>query len=150
MVAVNHMLMGAVIGAGFASPIVVPIALLSHYVLDILPHYGSVGHGKRMDDHVWKVDTCITISLLIYISYFAQLDYRLWTLVGAVVAVLPDLAWVYRFAVVERFGSIPPQPPKSFVNTFHADIQKLESPDRLWIEAVAFVGLLGIFIGTIS
>jgi hypothetical protein len=149
MTAVNHVLMGSVIGAGLASPVALPLAFISHYLLDMLPHYGIATQVRRMDDHVWKLDLLLCAALTAYLVFFINTDLRLWMLLSAFLAVIPDFAWVYRFVVFERFGTLPPKAPTSFINTLHADIQKHESPDKLWVEVVVFFGLLCLFVAIV-
>lgn len=146
MTGTNHMLVGAAIGTAFASPIAVPIAFLSHFILDTLPHYGIDENTARVNDRVWKIDAAFIAILLCFLA-LAPIDSRLWAMSGAIAALSPDLAWVYRFVIVERFGSRPPVPKLNSFNHFHASIQKRESPKLLWVEGAAMVVFLGFFAG---
>lgn len=148
MTGINHMLTGGIIGASIASPAVIPIAFMSHFVLDMLPHYG-IGDGvARSKDWVWKLDGVLIAGFISYLSVIGT-DVRIWSIVGALVAASPDMAWVYRFSVKERFGAKKPQPSRNRFNKFHADIQTRESEARLWIEAVFLVVLSTVFMGFI-
>lgn len=146
MTGINHVLTGGIIGAAVASPAVFPVALASHYLLDMLPHYGVEHDSEHATDKVWRIDFVLIAAFIIY-AIVAGLNDQPWILVGAAVAMVPDLAWVYRFAIHERFGARPAR-KKNLLNRVHANIQKHESSDRLWIEA-AMLMLLTIIFGNI-
>lgn len=149
MTGTNHMLAGSIIGAVVASPVVIPLAFVSHFMLDMLPHYGIDDSMKRAEDVVWKFDVVLIIVFSSYVS-LVSFDAKAWALVGAVTAVLPDFAWVYRFAIKERFGAKQPVASKNRFNQFHKNIQKRESTKMLWIEIASIVILSGIFIIVIN
>ena len=148
MTGINHMLTGGIIGATIASPAAIPIAFVSHFVLDMLPHYGIGDDVERSKDWVWKVDAVLIVGFVVYLLTVST-DVRLWAFVGALVAASPDFAWVYRFSVVERFGKYKPVKSKNTFNRFHADIQTRESKSRLWIEAMFLVALSTVFAGLV-
>jgi len=144
MTGINHILVGGIIGATVATPVALPLAFASHFLLDALPHYGIDEGVERSKDWVWKVDAVLIAIFAIYM-YSASFDVRLWAIASAVAAVSPDFAWIYRFSVKERFGKTKPQETKNKFNQFHADIQKHESKDLLWVEAVVLIVLIGVF-----
>ncbi len=146
MTGVNHMLVGGVIGATVASPLALPLAFVSHFVLDSLPHYGIDEHTMRSADKVWKYDIALVLVFLVSLLFVSS-EARLWVVAGAFGAFAPDLAWVYRYTVQERFGRREPRAVKSRFNQFHASIQKYEAVDHLWIEIVFFLCVGSVFYG---
>ncbi len=148
MTGVNHMLVGGIIGASVGSPLAIPLAVISHFVLDALPHYGIDEDTPRSADMVWKYDIGFVVIFIVSI-FFMQPDVRLWAVVGAFCAFAPDLAWVYRYSVQERFGRLQPKEVTSRFNHFHSSIQKYEAVRHLWIEAVFLVCMGGIFYGMV-
>ena len=67
-----------------------------------------------------------------------------WFYLAGLVGYLPDLAWIYRWIITEKFGTIRPQ-KMNFMNNFHARIQKHE---RLWgiIPEVVYGAGMFVFI----
>ncbi len=149
MTAINHILLGATIGSMLPPAIAIPVAITSHFLLDALPHYGIKTLVDRRSDPVWKIDAALIIVFVIYFIFFAHIDRAFWVAIGSFAAVSPDFAWIYRFAVVERFGSIAPKPSENWLNKFHANIQKYESPKRWWIEILVFISFLGIVLNIV-
>ena len=133
MTGTNHALTGAMIGFSIGNPIlVVPVAFASHFVLDTMPHFGEkFGQRKKLSKFVWALDAMLLSLFLSYLLISSQ-----WILLlGAVLAISPDFAWIYRFAVIEKLGSLPPTPTNKF-NRWHASIQKLETKPGLLVEIV--------------
>lgn len=143
MTATNHALTGAVIATVISVPIIaLPLAFSSHFVLDVLPHFGEKpGKRKRLSKSVWSVDVILLIFFLLILAFTSN-----WlALLGAVLAISPDFAWIYKFMVDERFGSLPPKPENRF-NSFHSGIQKYETRRGIVFEIVWFVLLSSILI----
>lgn len=87
---------GVVIGAFVGSPVVaMPLALASHFALDMLPHYGN-DHNSRRFKALLIFDaalvTALTIGLLV-----SQPHKWLMMLVCGMLAMSPDLMWVPEF-----------------------------------------------------
>lgn len=132
MTGTNHALTGAVIVATISVPVIaLPLAFLSHFALDSLPHFGEP-YGKRKNKItkiVWSTDLTLLSMLLIGLVITSN-----WLLLlGALLAISPDFAWIYRFTIDERFGNLPPKPTNRF-NSFHAGIQKYETKKGLIVE----------------
>jgi hypothetical protein len=147
MTGTNHALTGAAIGFLIGSPMaVIPAAFLSHFVLDALPHFGeSFGQRKKLSKIVRGIDSVILASFLLVLMLTSS-----WIMVlGAVLAISPDFAWIYRFVIAERFGSLAPRPTNRF-NTFHAAIQKFESRNGLMVEVIWFAIFAYLNLGFIS
>jgi len=135
MTGTNHALTGALIGFSLGNPILVaPVAFASHFLLDTLPHFGEkFGKRKLLSKSIWLIDAVLLGSFLVFLLLNAH-----WImLLGAVVAISPDFAWVYRFVIAEKCGRLAPGPTHVF-NQFHAGIQKLETRKGLIAEILWF------------
>lgn len=139
MTGANHALAGASIAIIVDKPIIaLPLALLSHFLLDIVPHFGEeMGQRKNLSRSIWAVS--ITLMFIVF-GWLIYEDH--WMLfIAALVAVSPDFAWVYRFVIDEKFGKLPPKPKNKF-NEFHAGIQKYERKWGIFVEIPVFIFLL--------
>lgn len=124
MTGTNHALTGALIAAALPYPIIfVPIAIASHFGEIII-------NRKRLSRAVWLVDALLLAGLL---GLFIATSQPLAILIGALCAMSPDAAWIYRFTVSEHFGKLPPA-PENVANRLHSSIQKYESRKGLIIE----------------
>lgn len=135
MTGINHALTGVSIAVFIDKPILaLPLAFLSHFLLDLLPHFGEIFENRRkFSKTVWSIDLlCVLLFLLLLI--FQQNWYFL---IAAIFAMSPDFAWIYRFTVSEKYGKLPPKPENKF-NKFHASIQKLEFRWGIIVEIMYF------------
>lgn len=142
MTLTNHLLTGAVLAKVLPLPIAIPLAFASHFVLDSLPHFGFASIEERMKRKkllgaVVLLDFILGVVLSVWLISQGHLS---WFLVG-LVAYSPDLLWIYRFCVEEKFGKLKPTKGNRFIQ-FHVNIQKYE---RLWgglVEVLYATGLL--------
>lgn len=132
MTGLNHSVTGALIGKLLPLPFAIPLAFVSHFILDALPHFGEVFEKrKKLSRSIWVIDTSASIIFLGFLIFERQ-----WAALScALIAMSPDSAWIYRFIVSERFGRLPPKPENSF-NAWHARIQRYESRKGLLFEAM--------------
>ncbi len=135
MTGINHALTGALIVSAVNPVIGLPLAFVSHFALDALPHFGQdFGERKSLSKGVWLIDTVLLLLLLTGLIISSN-----WLLIlGGFVAFSPDFAWIYRFVVDEKFGSLPPKPANR-LNTLHADIQKFATIKGIFVEIVWLV-----------
>lgn len=138
----NHLATGAVIALVVQKPaIALPLAFVSHFVADALPHFGFVekgGYGQALKHRLTYVslayDAVGICLLLVLISGQAW-----YVLLSAFLAVSPDLMWVYRYVLFERKGLVP---PNWKIVQFHQKIQWFERPVGLVIEILLSIVLL--------
>lgn len=125
MTATNHAITGSAIALAVKEPLLaLPLAFASHFVLDAIPHYGLeklVGYTKHKKTfhRIIKTDAALLSAFLIFLFVY---NAPFLTFVCAFVACSPDLAWVYRYSLQERFGKNEPRPRNRF-NTWHVNIQ---------------------------
>ncbi len=138
---------GALIVSVVSVPVIgLPLAFASHFVLDSLPHYGKdVGGVSGLTKLMWLFDLFV-VPTLVLLLLFSDLTDRYLLIAGIVAGVSPDFAWVYRRAIKEEFGKLPPGPMNRF-NQFHSDIQKYEFKKGVYIEIVVTAFLAWLFFG---
>lgn len=99
MTATNHALTGALIGLVVGQPVIaIPVAFLSHFVCDAIPHYGQT--TENVWSKIFKV--YLLIDALLCVGLVGALTYRHpvhWLLASicAFLATSPDLYWIPRF-----------------------------------------------------
>lgn len=143
MTATNHALTGAVIALAVKQPVLaVPLAFVSHFVLDAIPHFGihEDDHGKRNSHWLFRtvisIDTVLAVTMLITIPLLASETISWWViLLGMLAGIAPDSIWIYRFIRNMRNKLVRPY---GRVAKFHQDIQWSEKPWGLSVE-VAWV-----------
>lgn len=127
MIATNHGLTGAAIAIVFADKplIALPLAFLSHFVLDALPHSGFDDMGGHLAvPKKLFYSTLVLDAALLFLSFLVLvfndaplLVYACWFLAGS-----PDLVWAYRYIIQEKTGRIKPLPTHG-LNRFHSWVQ---------------------------
>lgn len=137
MTITNHALVGAAIGLSIKEPaLALPIAFLSHFALDLLPHFGFKDwHERQKHKKLFKLSTAIDIVLTASILVISIFFLPTIVFFCAFLALSPDLGWAYRFVFKEKFGKNPP-PPENFIEKFHKNIQKYEFPRGIYLEVV--------------
>lgn len=129
MTLTNHFITGVSIAVATKNPfIALPLALVSHYLLDSLPHYGFKDYESRNKLIFFSMIIFDLIIFALLIKSLISWSVPTWYFLAGVFAYLPDFAWYYTWAVTEKFGSLAPN-HKSRLNNFHMRIQKYE---RLW------------------
>lgn len=150
MTATNHVLTGLLIVSVVPNPIIsLPLALLSHFLLDSLPHYGNAIIGK--DSLTFKVilgaDMYLALVCLGLVFLLAPENGAL-LIAGGILAASPDLMWLPDFINANRH--LPP-PIYDPIRRFHARIQWFQRPKGAWVELAWFVVVFVITFGyTIS
>ena len=134
MTAISHGLAGTAIALVVKEPILaLPLAFLSHFVLDILPHFGLSFEFRKRNVFISNLYMTIELLFLGALTAFLYSAGVSWVVFASLIlAISPDIAWVYRFYIQEQFRKLPEQ-PRNWFNEFHARIQ--------WSETI-FPGLL--------
>lgn len=141
MVATNHALTGAIIGLSIGSPIALPLAFLSHFVLDSIPHFGD--DDKRISKLSFILQLLIDAGFcgLLVVGLFFSGNPS-WVLVAfcAFLAASPDFMWLPRFlrARQGRKEAVATNP----VLRFHSWIQWFQRPIGAVVEIVWLAGSL--------
>lgn len=147
--ATNHALTGAAIGLAIGNPwIAIPVALVSHFLCDAIPHFGMGKDFIRSNAfrNFLLLDTVLCISLVLFLG-IAQPTYWLLAAACAFVAASPDLLWIplYRRSLQGKEFTF------TGFHKFAANIQWFERPvgsivELVWLFAAAFlVGSLVLY-----
>jgi hypothetical protein len=132
MTGTNHMLTGTAIALAVKQPLLAaPLAFVSHFVLDAIPHappynfeYGNTRFSKAMVADA-TAGIALTIAVMIMVPHLAPV-----VAVGAFFAILPDLTWAYFYGLNRR---------NSWFYKLHTVIQWFERPPGIIVEACYFV-----------
>ncbi len=142
MTATNHVLTGALVGLTIHQPFAtIPIALLSHFALDALPHYGAKNHTGRHFKVVLLGDTTIASILLLVLIILQPAHWLLAVLCG-IAAASPDLMWLPGWL---RELTLAQKRKPNLILRFHKNIQWGEKPQNYSYELVwASICLFGL------
>jgi hypothetical protein len=148
----NHVLTGAVIALVIKQPaIAIPVAFLSHFVLDVLPHFGIYEddvvkrNANRLFRTVLSIDILLLITALSVVPWLVGQDVGVWLVFSCMVAaVLPDAAWVPMF--VREIKTKQWRPSHNHFINFHRSIQWFEKPQGLAVELLWIIMLILILV----
>ncbi len=144
MTGLNHVTTAAVVALAVKEPaLVLPLAVLSHFVLDALPHYGIV-YAERSKYPSFKRIMALdsTLTPLMIVSVFLITDS--WLVAAAMLlAISPDFVWFIKYGydrMLEREFTLP----QDHFSRFHKKIQWGERPWGWTLELVWLVVMLGL------
>lgn len=149
MTATNHALTGAVIGLTISQPwLALPIAFISHFICDSLPHFGPASYEERVNKkkifhRILFFDSIIlaTVMGLLVWSGAGLLVFSCLFLAGS-----PDIVWAYRYIFKEDFGK-KPFPPMNGLSRFHSRIQWSQTLiPGFYIELIYGLVMIGLII----
>jgi hypothetical protein len=137
---------GAVIALVVKQPaLAVPLAFLSHFIIDAIPHFGVIEKeifGRRFNI-ILILDFLFAVCLMILLAFlFPAHAWIIWACMIA--AASPDLMWAYhRLYLMKR--------PRRFgiIAKFHSKIQWSQTMPGACVEALWFL-LIGSLILTLK
>lgn len=141
------MMTGAFIAVLVHRPaLALPLAFVSHFIVDALPHYGygDVPFHERDSQKNFLVkqilDTYFALALLWTVPYVVQRhETPLITSLSMLLAFLPDIVWPYQYVKAKRKGGYP---PLNWYAKFHKMIQWCERPWGVYFEVGWFISLI--------
>lgn len=135
MRAVVHVSAGAVIVASISNPwISLPLAVVAHFALDALPHYGDIKahRAQQLAEQRWAVPLDAFAGLVVLIAIILFYPDNSWLVaLGGVLCAIIDLWHVPAFIDYVRNGNSGL--PSDWLSRFHDKIQWCE---RRWGIAV--------------
>jgi hypothetical protein len=140
MIAFNHALSGALLAKYLPLPIALPLAFVSHFVLDSLPHFG-IPHHMRDHSKIWRIFSLIDIGGALVLAGLAISWHEYWMLIGGIIACSPDFIWVGRVLKSRSFKLDVHTHPFS---KWHAKIQRFERPWGLIIDVI-FASIMSFY-----
>jgi hypothetical protein len=106
MTATNHALTGALLAVTIKNPVLaISAAFASHFVLDILPHFGIKAEFEKLKKSwlmrfVFVFEAIALTTILFYFpTHLNHIQAGVVVLLCMVAAVAPDFMWTYRYAV---------------------------------------------------
>lgn len=130
---------GGVIGLAIGGPLAIPIAFVSHFALDAMPHFGATTDDRVKNRQYFLRAIAIDGAALALVFILAIAQELPWYVYASMIAAMsPDFAWMYRYVFDEKLGKLDPKPMNSF-NRFHAKIQTSETLRGIWIEFFWFI-----------
>ena len=141
MTASAHAATGALLAVVIDKPILaLPVAFLSHFALDAIPHFGYPGHGgfgpalkHRTSKVVAVADPLLVILLFGLLAYYSA---DVYVYAAALLAASPDIEWFVALFFYERRNKRPPRSP---IYSVHANIQWMERPSGLWVDGFVYI-----------
>ena len=98
MTATNHAITAANIALVTKSWWALPLALISHFVLDALPHFGEPGLEDRHSRFKLVASVDAIVFILTFFVVLVTAGQYVWlVLASGFLAVLPDSVWFYRY-----------------------------------------------------
>jgi len=115
MTGTNHGMTGAVIALVVKEPIIaIPLSFFSHFVCDMIPHFGLKDKPGEPDDELFKtkfntvlvLDFIVAVFLMVLLGrWFPDQKWTIWACMVA--AAIPDALNVYTRIYLERVKKIP-------------------------------------------
>lgn len=145
MIATNHALTGAIIGLTVAGPIALPLAFVSHFVLDSIPHYGDNDKRLKNTSFIMQllIDAVLCGLLVILLALTGAANWPL-AVACAFLAASPDFMWLPRFLRARRGQKEPRK--KNWIIAFHSWVQWFQRPIGAVVEVVWLVSAVSILV----
>jgi hypothetical protein len=147
MRAINHALTGAIIGLVVGEPLIaVPAALASHFVCDVIPHYGSsLPDSEEIKSQLFRrllyADAILCVGLVALLAVRQPVHWWL-AAVCAFVAASPDLLSINRYIRANTHKQWRSGPYVAFASR----IQWFERPIGAVVEVAWFVAAIILLI----
>lgn len=142
MTAPNHAVTGALIGLTINPWLALPLAFLSHFVCDAIPHYdpAETDTNRRLSSRRFFLEfivfgAALCFLLVLFLSIVRPQHWQV-AAMCAFLATSADLFWLPRYLQVKRSGRAAPI-TNPFLR-FHSAIQWNTGPQWLWLELVWF------------
>ncbi|HET9721848.1 MAG TPA: hypothetical protein VFP32_02350 [Candidatus Saccharimonadales bacterium] len=150
MTATNHALTGAVIALAVKQPaLAIPLALLSHFAIDVIPHFDLSRKHPKAAKYFTSFDMLCAGAVMILIPLLLTTPVSAWLIFACMVlAVLPDSVWAWRYYKFRDIGKVISAKPISRLTRLHQRIQLSETPRGLIIE-VAWLILMALLISNL-
>ncbi len=146
MTATNHVLTGAVIAASVHQVwVALPLALLAHFVIDALPHYGDkYNPAKAFANLKWllPIDAALAGAVLLSLVFLQPVHWQIIVL-GGVLCASPDLLQIPRYIRYLKTGNTAPD--TDWLSRFHDFIQWGERSWGIFVE-LAYAGVLLVLL----
>jgi hypothetical protein len=150
MRAINHALTGSIIGLAVGKPVLaLPLALVSHFVCDVIPHYGAgLSEAQTLRSKWFRnliyIDAVLCVGLVVVLAVSRPAHWPL-AVACAFAATAPDLLSVNRYIRIRQHR---PWQGNAY-SRFASRIQWFERPIGVVVEVMWFIAgavLLDVFL----
>ncbi len=130
MTATNHAVTGALVATAINRPILaLPAALLSHFVIDCLPHWDYYKFAPTPAKKRAAATADLSIAGILIIIFILTVNAPAWLLIfGAGLGVLPDTMWLPFILRGTESVRGNPKSPINVIRKYHILIQWAETP----------------------
>ena len=144
MTAPNHALTGALIGLTVSNPLLaLPLAFLSHFALDAIPHYdppeqdkAKLFNSRRFFVEFLLIGALLCLALVLLLAW-RRPEHWVVAAICAFLATSPDLFWIPRYRRARKGKTMPPT--RNIFLRFHSWVQWKTGPKLVWLETAWFV-----------
>ena len=126
MRAINHAMTGAIIGLSITAPIALPLAFVSHFAMDAVPHHDNPNLSRKKFTQFLALDICLCIALVI-VLFIIQPKYWFLAILCAALATSPDIMWFKPF-ITHASSKPKPLHKRSILVRFHTKVQWYQEP----------------------
>lgn len=138
----NHFATGALIAYAIKQPyLAFPLAFVSHFALDVLPHYGAPKvktlTGLLTRPSFIAMESLDLVGIIVIVLLLKDLPFLL---IGGLSAASPDVVWFYR--LVRHRSNVGAK--QNRLTHFHARIQWGEREWGIVIEIAYFIAIYSI------
>jgi len=141
MRAINHAMTGAIIGLSVAAPIAIPLAFVSHYAIDGLPHHDSKDKSLKKVT-LFLISDIILCLALAFIIFIVRPDYWWLAILCAFLATSADFMWFSGYNDLRRGKTPRPLATRNAIVILHQKVQWFQKPIGLIVE-IAWAILAG-------
>ncbi|MGZ6005800.1 MAG: hypothetical protein ACXWLH_06720 [Candidatus Saccharimonadales bacterium] len=146
MTATNHALTGTAIGLILGQPILaIPLALLSHYICDMIPHFGTPNPDRDLKTKAFRnyliIEAFICFLIVLGLAIFQPAHWQL-AAICAFVAASPDLISAPRYLSLIKNTNWKP----NLYTKFAHDIQWFEKPIGAVVEIAWLISVIMIIL----
>lgn len=138
MISLNHVLAGTAIGLCVKEPaLVIPLAFLSHFILDTFPHFSYEWPGWSFR-RIWFIDVVLS-ALALGLLCLAAPGLSIAIIAGGFFSELPDVLWLYENLIIKARSQF-------WYFRFHRKIQWSETRRGLLYETCYAIALVALNI----
>ncbi|MBI2588950.1 hypothetical protein HYW35_01970 [Candidatus Saccharibacteria bacterium] len=143
MTGINHAITGALVAVAVKQPaLALPMAFLSHFVIDAIPHYDhkDLLGRRRLYKIVLVLDAILSLGLLVVLVMI--LKQPPWIIISCgLLGILPDAMWLPTI-LQGRLPRINKATLLGQLRQFHKTIQWSEGRRGLYVEIMWFMAML--------
>ena len=142
MTTTNHALTGAMIATLINQPyLAIPLAFISHFVCDALPHFGIDMKFGSKSMYIWLILDGLTALGFAFLLLYLGVNNPILLAVSGFAAMSPDLSWLY-YGVKNHLGVYKKYGP---ISKLHTNIQWYQKVPGIFVE-FAWAGLMLLLI----